>query len=114
MNAFRSLAFVILFLGITSVAFAQEGQPPVTVTPVQEVLTNTPDDAYVTIQGRLVEYLGDEDYVLEDETGRITVEIDDDLLVPRDFAAGMLVGVFGEGDRERHGVEVEAERIRIL
>src|SRR5690625_6918249 len=72
MNAFRSLAFVILFLGITSVAFAQEGQPPVTITPVQEVLTNTPDDAYVTIQGRLVEYLGDEDYVLEDETGRIT------------------------------------------
>lgn len=114
MNAFRSLAFVILFLGITSVAFAQEGQPPVTITPVQEVLTNTPDDAYVTIQGRLVEYLGDEDYVLEDETGRITVEIDDDLLEPRDFAAGMLVEVFGEVDRERHGVELEAERIRIL
>src|SRR5690625_4035571 len=114
MNAFRSLAFVILFLGITSVAFAQEGQPPVTVTPVQEVLTNTPDDAYVTIQGRLVEYLRDEDYVLQDETGRLTAAIDDALLEPRDLAAGMLVEVFGEVDRERHGVEPEAERIRTL
>src|SRR5690625_6026884 len=109
MNAFRSLAFVILFLGITSVAFAQEGQPPVTVTPVQEVLTNTPDDAYVTIQGRLVEYLGDEDYVLEDETGRITLGLDDDLLDPRDCAAGLLVEFFGEADCARHCVGLGGE-----
>src|SRR5690625_7251123 len=114
MNAFRSPAFVILFLGITSVAFAQEGQPPVTITPVQEVLTNTPDDAYVTIQGRLVEYLGVVDYVLEDVTGRITVEIDDDLIAQRYFATWMLVEEVGEVVSELHdGVHV-AERTRIL
>lgn len=114
MNTFRTFALIALLCGVTHVATAQQAQSPVTITPVQEVLTNTPDDAYVTVQGRLVEYLGDEDYVLEDETGRITVEIDDDLLEPRDFKAGMLVEVFGEVDRERHGVELEAERIRVL
>ena len=114
MTTLRHLAFIALLLGFTNAACAQQSQPAEPITTVQEVLTNVPDDAYVTVQGRLVEYLGDEDYVLEDETGRITVEIDDDLLEPRAFVEGLMIEIFGEVDRERHGVEIEAERIRLL
>lgn len=49
-----------------------------TITTVAGVFNNAYDGHLVTLNGRLVEYLGHELYLFSDETGNIKVELDDD------------------------------------
>lgn len=47
-------------------------------TTIASVIQNAYDDQYVTLQGRLVAYLGHDRYTFQDATGTIEVELDDD------------------------------------
>ena len=83
------------------------------VVTVEQALTFR-DDTPVILRGRIVMALGNERYLFEDETGTIVVEIE------RETWRGLTVGpndrveISGEVDRDRHGVEIEVDRIRIL
>ena len=82
---------------------------------VKQLLDEGRDDQHARVQGRLVSYDGDERYTLEDDTGRITVEIDD-----KDFPRGQTVSaeqrveLLGELDKGRNKVEFEVERMTLV
>lgn len=48
------------------------------ISTVAGVFNNAYDGHFVTLQGRLTEYLGHERYMFSDATGSIEVELDDD------------------------------------
>ena len=86
----RKLVLLTTLVLGSSVAFAQFQGPQSTgnfsnntnniinsayVTTIKD-LDNLADDSRVTLEGKIVKYLGDEDYLFQDGTGEIVIEID--------------------------------------
>jgi uncharacterized protein (TIGR00156 family) len=72
------------------------------------------DEATVKLQGYIVKALGDEKYEFQDDTGTITVEIDDEDWRGLEVGPGDRVELTAEVDREWKRVELEAEDIRLV
>lgn len=73
------------------------------------------DGAKVSLKGTIVKPLGNERYQFKDNTGRIVVDIDDDLWQERVLDDATTVEIFGEVDVDyKHGkrlVEIDVQRI---
>ncbi len=74
------------------------------------------DDAQVTLEGKILRQAGadDDEFVFEDATGTITVDIDDDLRRATPVTPGMRVKITGEVDKEFLGRKVEVKRMELL
>lgn len=80
------------------------------VMTVQEVKRYGRDDYNVVLVGRLTKYLGDDDYVFQDKTGSIVVELDDDDDYHwRNISKNQLIRIYGEADRDDGRMKIEAE-----
>jgi len=132
-NAPTLAAAAILALGATAVAFAQpagytgpsnapkatqgaySGPSSVPLMTVKELIDTGRDDQVARLQGRIVSFEGDEHYIFEDASGRITVEIDDE-----DFPAGQTISaeqrveLTGEFDKGLRKTEFEVDRVTML
>lgn len=85
----------------------------VTLSKVSD-LQNAADDSTVYIQGYLIQNLGDEMYVFQDETGKINVEIDDDM-IGNALAPNTIVWIAATVDNENgEPVTLEAEEIQLI
>lgn len=83
-----------------------------TVT-VQKAAT-LPDDSKVQIKGYVVKALGKEKYQFRDNTGAITVEIDDDLWNGKAVSAKTPITIQGEVDvdlKPSKKVEIDVDRV---
>lgn len=82
---------------------------------VEYILSEAPDDLPVTLHGRLLEALGDDFYVFEDDTGIINVKIGEDTLHPDQFMAGVEVEITGEVDKDDgEATAIDVEELRTL
>ena len=72
------------------------------------------DDTKVVVQGKLTRYVGDEKFELQDGTGSIIVEIDDDYYQnnPQSLV-GKTVTIHGEIDRDDRRIEIDAKRLQV-
>ena len=72
------------------------------------------DDSLVILQGRILRFMGDNKYLFSDNTGTITVEIEN--WVWRGLSAGEndIVEISGEVDRDFLRVEIDVWNIRKL
>lgn len=85
------------------------------MTTVRKLLDTGRDDQRARLQGRIISYEGGDRYRVEDETGRITVEIDDeDFPTGQTVSAQQRVELIGEFDKGLRKVEFEVERIALL
>ncbi|MBQ9271155.1 MAG: NirD/YgiW/YdeI family stress tolerance protein [Alphaproteobacteria bacterium] len=84
--------------------------------PVSQVsdVQNMADDATVYIQGYLVQNLGNEMYMFQDDSGTIAIEIDDDLLASNTVAPNALVWIVAEVNKDGQVTSLEAEEIQFL
>lgn len=86
------------------------GPSSVPMMTVKDLLSKGKDDQVVRLQGRLTSHKGGEEYEFADQSGKMTVEIDD-----RRFPAGVsidqntVVELTGEFDKETFGNEVKLE-----
>ena len=72
------------------------------------------DDSTVYIQGYLVQNLGDEMYVFQDDLGKINIEIDDDL-IENAIAPNSTVWIAATVDNDNgEPVTLEAEEIQLI
>jgi uncharacterized protein (TIGR00156 family) len=95
---------------------AQQGGykgPGAVVTTVAEAKTLR-DDTPVILQGRIDRFLGDERYLFSDDSGNITVEMDDKIWGTLSVDQNDLVEITGEVDRGYRELEVEVRTIRKL
>ena len=96
-------------------AGSYSGPNNVPLMTVKQLLETGLDDQIARLQGRLVSFEGDERYIFEDATGRITVEIDN-----KDFPAGQTISaeqkveLTGEFDKGLRKTEFEVDRLSLL
>lgn len=78
-------------------------------TTVAGVLQSAYDDQFVTLQGRLIAYLGHDRYSFQDQTGVIDVELDDD----RDWSyisKNELIQITAKVDRDFWSTELDVKQ----
>ena len=87
-------------LGMATPALAQyTGPTKGEFATVEAVLSEAKDDAFVTLQGRLLEKVSEDKYMFADESGEIRVEIDrEDFKTPIDDTT--LVEIRGEVEKD--------------
>ncbi len=72
-----------------------------------------PDDADVRLVGTIVKSLGDEKYEFQDDTGTITVEVDDDEWGGVEATPATRVELTGDIDKDSRTVEVDVDAVRL-
>jgi uncharacterized protein (TIGR00156 family) len=88
------------------------GPSSVTVSKVSDA-KKLPDDAKVTLEGKIERRLGNEKYLFNDGQDTITLDIDDDEWRGLSVGADDVVIIYGEVDRSPFRAEVQIEVDRI-
>ncbi|AIN19411.1 OB-fold nucleic acid binding domain protein [Yersinia rochesterensis] len=84
--------------------------PSTSSTTVDKVSTMR-DDAYVTLQGSIVERLSHDTYTFRDSTGTITVDIDSKRWKGQTITPQDKVQIEGKVDKDWNSVEVDVKNI---
>ena len=108
--------FVLLALSAAAVAahadgFNGPGNKPRAATAVE--VADLPDEAEVVLTGYIVRALGDERYEFQDDSGTLTVEIDDDEWRGIEVNPQDQVELAGEVDHDDGNVELEVDHVRL-
>ena len=84
--------------------------------PISQVsdVKNMSDNSTVYIQGYLIQNLGNEMYTFQDDSGTMTVEIDDNLMGSNMYSPTTLVWIAAEVDKQGDVVALEAEEIQFM
>jgi len=106
----------VLLLGFSAIANAQQskggftgpGLKPISIQEAKKLRDDTP----VLLQGKILQFLGDEKYLFSDKSGTITIEIDDKLWGDLSVNENDTVEIVGEVDKEFTKVEIEVSRIK--
>jgi len=113
----RKFLYFLILLPIAAASInAQQGGyvgPGADVITVAEARTLR-DDMPVILRGRILQFLGNERYLFEDETGSIIIEIESRLWRNITVDENDLVEISGEIDRGFRQIEVEVDTIRKL
>lgn len=109
------LAVAAMMFGVTSANAASMAYDNTekTVSQVSEI-KNMPDESMVYIQGYLIQNLGNENYTFQDDSGTMTVEIDDDLMANNTYSPTALVWIAAEVDNEGDVISLDAEEIQFM
>lgn len=119
MNMISKIALMTALVGATTFAVAnttvnQAAIAPQKATTVKQALT-LKDDSKVQLKGYVVKAVGDEKYQFRDNTGTMTVEIDDELWQGKPVNAKTPVTIIGEVDIDYKPVkriEIDVDAIR--
>ncbi len=90
--------------------FVSGAETIVTVKQVNEMR----DDIPVIIRGKIIQRMGDEKYLFEDQTGSITVEIDEDSWRGQTITPTDTVKLYGEVDRGIFSTEIDIDYVEKL
>jgi uncharacterized protein (TIGR00156 family) len=110
---FVCLLGALVFMG--SMLYAQEGYrgPGASAVTIQAA-RGMRDDTPVTLRGKLTQFLGNEKYLLVDDTGSIIVEIENRLWRGLSVDENDTVEITGEIDGNFTRIEVEVDSIKKL
>ncbi len=119
MNMMMKALLVAGVIGSTTVAVAntavnQAAVAASTPTTVKYALT-LKDDSHVQLKGYVVKAIGDEKYEFRDQTGSITVDIDDELWGGKAISAKTPVTIIGEVDidyKPAKRVEIDVDQVK--
>jgi uncharacterized protein (TIGR00156 family) len=114
MNKKRVIVMSALLVLILVSASAQQGGykgPGAAVITITEA-KHLRDDSPVILRGKIERFLGDEKYLFSDETGNITIEIDNRIWGTLSVDQNDTVEITGEIDRGFRGTEVEVRTVK--
>ncbi len=93
----------------------QAAQPAYGKTTVSAIKAKPVDDQKVTLEGTIVRKTGDERYLFKDETGEISVEIDDEDFPREPVDATTRIRIEGEVDTHlMKEPDIDAERVTVV
>ena len=122
MNVFNKAALVVGLIGATTFATAnnvnttavnQSALTPSLITVKQALALK--DNTKVQLRGHVVKATGDEKYQFRDNTGSITVDIDDELWQGKPISANTTVTLIGEVDvdyKPLKRVEIDVDSVK--
>ena len=84
--------------------------------PVSKIsdVNNLPDDAEVVIQGVIVQDLGNDNYLVKDDSGTVNIEIDEDLVQGNTITPEAEVLITATVDKEGTVTSLEAEKVQFV
>lgn len=87
-----------------------------TTKPVSKIsdVKAMPDDTEVVIQGVIVQSLGDENYLVKDDSGTVNIEIDEDLVQGNTITPETEVLITATVDQEGNVTSLEAEEVQFV
>lgn len=122
MKNILSVTALSLVLGLSSAAFAQGFQSPAEMGGFQGPgLSNSTvaealklgDDTAVVLEGKIEKSLGKEKYVFSDNTGSVTVEIDNEDWRGQKVTPNDTVVIQGEIDKDLFKTEIDVDVITL-
>lgn len=106
---------LLLFFSLLLVASATAQYTGETTVQSIAEIKQMADDSDVIAEGYITRRLGDEEYIFEDESGEIQIEMDDDLWRGREVDGETKIRIFGEFDKRwLRSSEIEVDRFEIL
>ncbi|MGA9698906.1 NirD/YgiW/YdeI family stress tolerance protein [Acinetobacter sp.] len=119
MNMISKAALITGLIGASTFALAntainQTAIAPTTTTSVKQAL-GLKDDTKVQLKGYVVKAVGDEKYQFRDNTGTITVDIDDELWQGKPINAKTPLTLIGEVDidyKPAKRVEIDVDAVQ--
>ncbi|ARJ41928.1 TIGR00156 family protein [Pantoea alhagi] len=70
------------------------------------------DDSWITVRGNIVKRLSDDDYLFQDATGTLSVEIDEEDWKGQSISPGDKVELQGELDKAFNDAQLEVKQVR--
>ena len=107
MKKFLLAAAIIM---VSSIAMAQYTGPSNAAVTVKEALS-AKDDTLVTLTGKVEKRINSDKYLFTDNTGSITVEIDDELWYGLTLSDNELIKITGKIDKDLLSRKVDVKRI---
>ena len=105
LKRFSSLTLVALLM-LSPTAFAKSDRVLLQEAAKNQVSVakakTLKDETGVTLTGKIVKHIAEDDFEFKDATGSIVLDIDDDLWQPMQLKAGDKVKVIGEVDTHRN------------
>ncbi len=83
----------------------------VQTSTVQEALKK-PDNTYVVLQGKIVNRVSDDKYIFKDQTGSITVEIDNDKWIGQTVDTNDIIEITGEVEKRLGQTSVDVSTVK--
>ncbi|MBJ8443357.1 NirD/YgiW/YdeI family stress tolerance protein [Acinetobacter bereziniae] len=117
MKLISKTLLAISLIGATSFASANTAVNQSALTPSLTTVKNAlilKDDTKVQLRGNVVKAIGDEKYQFRDNTGTITVDIDDELWQGKPIAPNTTVTLIGEVDidyKPTKRVEIDVDAV---
>lgn len=107
------LALILTIAISTNLVNAEgfSGNSTPTVKTVAEVL-KMPDDSYVSIKGNIVKKISEEHYMFKDNTGTMTVEIEQDKWNGISANSKDLIVLTGEVEKKNNYVELDVDSVQ--
>jgi uncharacterized protein (TIGR00156 family) len=104
------LTVLLALTGLTVYAqgYTGPGLDPITIAEAK----NLRDDSPVVLRGKIERFLGDEKYLFSDDSGTITIEIDNRLWAGFSVNQNDIVEINGEVDKDFRGIEIEVNSIK--
>lgn len=98
------------FVAVPRGGFVDESETIITVDQAK----NMRDDSYVVVQGNIAKRTGSDKYLFQDETGTVTIEIDDDdwngvTVTPTDT-----IKIHGKMDRGLTKTEIDVDYLELV
>jgi uncharacterized protein (TIGR00156 family) len=109
-NKVSALSLLTL-MSISSFAMAAYNGPQGQGTMSVAQLKNLADDSWVTLEGRLIQYLGDDNYIFRDASGQVKVEVDQDVWRGVNVGPNDLIRIYGELDHNWNRAKVDVESL---
>lgn len=101
----------------TNSSVAQKGGfkgPGIDIMTVKDVL-GMRDDSRVRLKGQIIKNLGSEQYLFQDSTGQVEVDIDDKKWMGQTVTPNDTVEIYGKLDKELMGkTEIDVKRIQLV
>ena len=117
MHLFKNVTgiFIVVFFSISSMAWAEfTGPGEVGSFDTVAKANEAPDDTVVAIEGFIVKQLTQETYTFQDDTGQISIEIDQEDMPVQKITPKTKLKIYGEIDTEMMTRQISVERMEIL
>ncbi len=86
-----------------------------TLSSVADVLKAAEDDQRVTLTGHIIRQIGRKEFLFQDETGEVVIEIDADVMPAQPFDEKTRVRIDGEAEKEeKKPISIEAKSLALL
>lgn len=114
-NTFLSMLAICGLALLSSNAMAAN-TAKTTTKPVSKIsdVKAMPDDTEVVIQGVIVQNLGDDNYLVKDDSGTVNIEIDEDLVQGNTITPEAEVLITATVDQDDNVTSLEAEEVQFV